>query len=318
MQQSIRFGVMGFAGIARRAVIPALEQAANARPYALASRKEESRLAAKRDFSFEKIYDDYEGLLGDKDVDAVYIPLPNGLHREWTIKAARAGKHVLCEKPLGLSRGEVQEMRAACRDNGVKLMEGFMYRFTTRTQKLRELLAQKVVGEVLHINSTFRFVISGENNVRLNPLIGGGALWDVGCYPVNLIGMIMGEAPESFTAKKVERHGVDISLSAVLKYRSGALCTVSCGFNSNSAQFTEINGTKGTLLIRDTFDQTDAPIILVKDGIVTEIPVPACQRYVLMVEDFSSSILDNREPGFSLDETERNVGLIERILKSVT
>ena len=318
MQQKIRFGVLGFASIAKREVIPALGQASNAVPYALASRKEEGRLAARRDFSFNKIYTEYEDLLADKDVDAVYIPLPNGLHREWTVKAARAGKHVLCEKPLGLSRAEVQEMRAACRDNGVKLMEAFMYRFTTRTQKLRELLARKAIGEVLHINSTFRFVISGGNNVRLNPLIGGGALWDVGCYPINLIGMIMGEEPESFTAKKIEGHGVDVSLSAVLKYRSGTLCTVNCGFNSHSAQFTEINGTEGTLLIRDTFDQTDAPIILVQDGMVTEIPVPACRRYVLMAEDFSSSILDNREPGFSLDETERNVGLIERILQSAT
>ncbi|HSK70042.1 MAG TPA: Gfo/Idh/MocA family oxidoreductase, partial [Candidatus Limnocylindria bacterium] len=195
MERKIRFGILGYARIARLSVIPALLQARNAEPYALASRKEQGRTEAKEKFGFAKVYEEYDELLADPDVDAVYIPLPNHLHREWTVRAARAGKHVLCEKPMGLSRAECEEMARACEENGVLLMEAFMYRFTTRTRKVRELLDAGAVGEVRRVSSSFRFVLDRPGDVRLNPEMGGGSLWDVGCYPVNFAGMVMGEEP---------------------------------------------------------------------------------------------------------------------------
>ena len=316
MRRQIKFGILGYASIARREVIPAIESAQNAVNYALASGKAESRQAAKEAFGFEKLYGDYDALLKDKEVEAVYIPLPNGLHKEWTIKAARAGKHVLCEKPMALTREDCLEMISACEENGVKLMEAFMYRFTTRIRKLKELLDSGAIGEVRHINSTFRFYNSRVKDVRFDPALGGGSLWDVGCYPINLIGMIMGEEPVSLCAQKTEKHGVDYSLTAVMKYRSGALCTASCGFDSDSALVSEINGSTGSILMRDSFHETDTPILLIRDGIAEEIPVPACRRYVLEVEDFANAIISRREPGFSLKETVRNIGLIQRILQA--
>ncbi len=316
MRRQIRFGILGYASIARREVIPAIELAENAVNYALASGKAESRQAAKEAFGFEKLYGDYDALLKDKEVEAVYIPLPNGLHKEWTIKAARAGKHVLCEKPMALTREDCLEMISACEENGVKLMEAFMYRFTSRIQTLKKLLDSGAIGEVRHINSTFRFYNNRVKDVRFDPALGGGSLWDVGCYPINLIGMIMGEEPVSLCAQKTEKHGVDYSLTAVMKYRSGALCTASCGFDSDSALVSEINGSTGGILMRDSFHETDTPILLIRDGIAEEIPVPACRRYVLEVEDFADAIINRRDPGFSLKETVRNIGLIQRILQA--
>lgn len=316
MNAPIRFGILGYARIARLHLIPAMLEAKNAMPFAIASTNPEKLHEAKETFGFAKAYGDYESLLRDPDVDAVYIPLPNSLHKEWTIRAARAGKHVLCEKPLAVTHAELMEMVSVCKACGVKLMEAFMYRFTPRIAKLRELLSSGAVGEVRHINSTFRFVLSNPASIQVNPALGGGSLLDVGCYPVNIIGMILQDEPVSICAQKTVRYGVDYSLSAVLKYQNGVLCTVSSGFDSQSSMFTEINGTDGTILMRDSFDQTDAPILLIKGGTATEIPVKACKRYVLEVEEFASSILEGREPCLSLEESARNVRLMERILEA--
>ena len=246
----------------------------------------------------------------------MYIPLPNSMHKEWTVKAAEAGKHILCEKPMALTLQEVEEMISAANKNNVKLMEAFMYRFTVRTRKLKEILSDGAIGQIRHINATLRFKLDDPTDIRLNPKLGGGSLWDVGCYPVNLIGMLMGEEPQDVCALKTQRNGVDDSLSAVLRYKNGVLATVNSGLNSHSCMMTEINGETGTLLIRDSFDQTDTPILLVKDGLTTEIPVPASKRYVAEVEDMSDAILKNREPGFSLAETRRNIGIILLILEA--
>ncbi len=316
MNNPVRFGILGYARIARLSLIPAMLQAKNTVPYAIASTDPVKLLGAKADFPFEKAYGDYEALLGDPDVDAVYIPLPNSLHREWAIKAARAKKHVLCEKPMALTEADCLAMIDACRDNGVKLMEAFMYRFTPKTAKLMELIASGAIGEVRHMHSSFRFVMGEGPNIRLDPALGGGSVWDVGCYPINLIGMIMGEEPESVCAMKTESRGVEFSLDAVLKYKNGALCTLGSGFDSHSFQLTEINGTKGTLLVQDTFDGTGLPIRLYRDGAFSDIPVAECNRYVVQLEAFAAALISGREPAFSPYDTVRNIRLINRILQA--
>ncbi len=312
----LRFGILGYARIARLHLIPALLEAKNAVPYAIASTNPEKLIEAQADFPFQKAYDNYDSLLADPNVDVVYIPLPNSLHKEWTIKAARAKKHVLCEKPMALTEADCLEMIAACRENGVKLMEAFMYRFTLKTAKLKELLDAKVIGDVKHIHSTFRFVMRPGPNIRLDPALGGGSLWDVGCYPVNLIGMILQDEPVSVCAMKTDSEGVEYALDAVLKYKNGVICTLGSGFDSHSAQLTEILGTEGTLLVQESFDGTGVPILLYKNGTMTEIPVPYSNRYVMEIEDFSDALLNGREPSFALSETVRNIRLINRILSA--
>ena len=312
----LRFGILGYARIARLHVIPALLEAKNAIPYAIASTNPEKLMQAQAGFPFQKAYDSYDALLADPGVDAVYIPLPNSLHKEWTIKAAKAKKHVLCEKPMALTEDDCLEMIAACRDSGVKLMEAFMYRFTLKTARLKELLNSNAIGDVKHIHSSFRFVMRPGPNIRMEPSLGGGSVWDVGCYPVNLIGMILQDEPVSVCAIKTDSQGVEYALDAVLKYKNGVICTMGSGFDSNAAQLTEITGTEGTLLVQDTFDGTGMPILLYKNGTVTQIPVPDSKRYVLEIEDFADAVIRNREPSFALDETVRNIRLINRILSA--
>ena len=175
--------------------------------------------------------------------------MPNSQHREWTIKAAEQGKHILCEKPIAMNAAECRDMIAACQTNGVHLMEAFMYRYTDRTRKILEILRSGTLGEITFISSNFRYLISRPNPVRLQPELGGGALYDVGCYPVNFIGMVMDEvartasgnpnatapAPESVSVECIREGGVDMNLSAILKYPGGTLASVNCGFTGNLA-----------------------------------------------------------------------------------
>lgn len=315
MGEKIRWGILGYAGIAYHHLIPAMVEAHNAEPYAIASRSAEKLAEAKQKFGFQALYNDYAELLRDPQVQAVYIPLPNALHKEWAIRAAEAGKHILCEKPMAQSEADCREMIAAAKQHNVKLMEAFMYRFTTRIRKLKELLDAGAVGKVRHINSTQRFLLKDAGDVRVNASLGGGSLWDVGCYPINIIGFIMGEEPVSVCAQQVTFQGVDNALSAVLKYADGTICTASSGFDAQSTLLTEINGTEGSIIMRDSFIDTDTPILLIKDDKTQEIPVEACKRYVLEVESFSKAILTDTAPLLDPEETVRNVRIINRILE---
>ncbi len=315
MKDKVRFGVLGCAGIALKHVIPAMVNAYNAEPYAIASRSKEKLDKALDKFSFKKGYTSYSELLEDESVDAVYIPLPNAMHKEWVIKAAEKKKHILCEKPLALREEDVKEMIDASDKNGVKLMEAYMYRFTPRTKKLKELLESGVVGVVGQIISNYSFYLEDYSNIRVDASLGGGALRDVGCYPVNLLGWITNDYPVSIAAQMIEKNGVDISLTASLKYSSGIMGTVNCSFLGESEEMTEITGTKGTLIIRDTYYDTDLPILFYHGDEERVYPVDKCERYTEEVEAFSSSILKNTPVPLSLDESIRNTRLISEIYK---
>src|SRR6056297_3320450 len=173
--KKIKWGILGCANIARKAVIPGILGAENSELYAVSSRSKEKAADFAEKFGAAKYYEDYNQLLADEEVEAVYIPLPNGLHKEWTIKAAEAGKHILCEKPLsGKSREEAEEMLAAAQKNEVKLMEAFMYRFQPFVIKLKEMIAEGVIGEIKEIKSNFAFDISDrKDDIRLNPDLDG-------------------------------------------------------------------------------------------------------------------------------------------------
>lgn len=315
MGKRIKWGVLGYARIAVNEVIPAIVKAQNSEFYAIASRSEEKLRECKEKFNCSKLYKSYDELLEDPEVDAVYIPLPNGMHKEWTLKAAQKGKHVLCEKPIALNVDECMEMIEECRRNNVKLMEAFMYRFTDRTKKVRELLDSGILGDIRHINSTFGFFLSREKDVRLDSELGGGALYDVGCYPINFIGMVMGSAPVSMTAEYVLRNGIDVAFSAVLKYENGVLCNLNCWFNAFLRRYSEIIGTKGVMEIPETFFDDAGYITVTTEEGKKEIEVEKSERYVLEVEDFADAILKDRQPLFSLEETLRNMKIIDQLLR---
>ncbi len=327
LDRKIRWGVLGYARIARENVIPAILNAANSELYALASRDETKLAEARARFNIPRTCVGYEALLRDPAVDAVYIPLPNARHREWTVRAAELGKHVLCEKPLGLNAAECREMIAAAAKHNVLLMEAFMYRYTDRTAKVVEVLRSGVLGEIRFISSSFRFLLNRPDSIKLKPELGGGALYDVGCYPVNFIGMVADEIagrpgsgsahPSAVSAQCVRTGGIDMIFSALLKYPSGLIAAAHCGFNAHQRVLAEIVGTKGVLEIPDTFFDHPGELTLALGGERRVIPVAACERYRLEVEDFAEAIRRQRPPRFSLAESLRDAGVMDQLFAAI-
>jgi predicted dehydrogenase len=318
--RKIRWGILGYARIARLELIPAIQRAANSEFFALASR-DEAKLAEARKQApgLTRTYRGYEELLRDPDVDAVYIPLPNSLHFEWTIRAAKAGKHVLCEKPLALTAGEAREMMTVCAEHGVLLMEAFMYRYTARTSAVLEVLRSGALGEIKFVHAGQRFLLNRPDSIKLKPELGGGALYDVGCYPINFAGLVVdtcagGARPESVAVECVRTGGIDESFSALLKYPSGLIASLHCGFNGNKRIAAEIVGTKGVLEVPDTFLDNAGALTLTLGDERREIPVPASDRYRLEVEDFAAAILENRAPRLELAESIRNAEILTQLL----
>ena len=320
-QHKIRWGVLGFARIARESLIPAIQRSSNSELRAVASRQESKRAECRVQFATPAVYPDYDQLLRDPAIDAVYVPLPNSLHCEWTIRAAEHGKHVLCEKPIALDAAQCREMAAACAANHVWLMEAFMYRYTDRTRQVLEVLRGGQLGDLKFISSTFRFLLANPNSIKLKPELGGGSLYDVGCYPLNFTGMVMdqitrepgGAIPEIISAQSVRQDGVDMIYSALLKYPSGLIASLNCGFNAQKRVHSEIIGTAGALEIPDTFFDNPGSLTLTAGGERCEIPVAQSDRYRLEVEDFADAILQQRAPRLGLAETQRNMEILDRL-----
>lgn len=319
----IRWGVLGYARIARESVIPAIRRAGNSEFAALASRDATKLAESSVRFSGgHRTHFGYEELLRDPGVDVVYIPLPNSQHAEWTIRAMEHGKHVLCEKPMGLDAAECRRMIDAAAKNNVKLMEAFMYRYTDRTRKVVETLRSGVLGDVKFVQASFRFLLANPASIKLQPALGGGALYDVGCYPVNFAGLVAdtvaGAAPgtvrpESVQVECVRSGGVDMLFSALLKYPGGLVAALHCGFNAHKRIGAEIVGTEGVLEIADTFFDAPGALGLTRGEVRTEIAVAQSDRYRSEVEDFAAAIMEGRAPAFGLAETLRNAEVMDRL-----
>ena len=314
----INWGVLGYARIAREKVLPALQKASNSKLLAIASQSAQRLAECREKHPGVKLYGSYDELLADPEIQAVFIPLPNSLHKEWTIKAAERGKHVLCEKPLALNAAECREMIAACAAHRVKLMEAFMYRYTDRVRKVEEILRRGVLGEIRLIRSAFHFPLRRDPDIRLVPELGGGSLYDVGSYAVNFAGLVTGCAPVSCKAEAVMRNGVDIGFSAVLRYPHEVLAILSSGFQAHALyNFSEVMGTAGLLEIPDVFLGANGPIYLTTAEGRREIPVAESDRYLLEVEDFAAAILEDRQPLLSIEESLRNMEIMDGLRASI-
>ena len=316
MSKKVKWGILGYASIARESFIPALLNAVNSEFYALASRSADKLRRYAECFNHPvKFYSDYDQLLDDPEIEAVYVPLPNALHKEWTIKAARKGKHVLCEKPLALNSEACRQMIMECRRNNVKLMEGFMYRYSDRIRKVQEIIGGNKLGQVKYINSYFFSLASRASGDRINPDLGGGSLFDLGCYPVNLVGMITKAEPVSISAEAIPINGVDRLLSAILRYENGLIANIHCGWiNEFRSLGATIMGTEGTLTVPEPFWGNAGSVVLKTPAGERGISVGETDRFRAEIEDFAGAILEERPLLVDVEESVRNLKIIEAIL----
>ena len=306
----LRWGLLGTARI-NRAIIPAIRASARSTLHAVASRSDDRARLYAGQWEIPVAHGSYESLLADQHVDAVYIPLPNHLHVEWTLRAVAAGKHVLCEKPMALASGDVDRIAQAAAARRVVVTEGFMYRHHPLTGAVVSRVRAGAIGRLRAIRGAFTFALTRPDDVRLVPEWGGGSLWDVGCYPVSFARLLAGE-PVAVSAQAV-RHptGIDMALAATLLFADDVIAVVDCGFGAHFRTFMELAGTDGTMLIETPFKPpVDASLRLTRGEVVETVTVPGEPLYLGEVADLEAAALDGRAPRVSLDDTRGNVAAL--------
>ena len=315
----IRWGVLSTARIGAEKVIPAMQLGEYCTVTAIASRKLEKAQATARQLGIGKAYGSYEELLADPDVDAVYIPLPNHLHVPWSIKALKAGKHVLCEKPIGLSTAEAQQLLDAARKfPRLKVMEAFMYRHHPQWQRAKQLVAEGKIGEVRTIQSFFSYYNTDPDDIRNRADIGGGGLMDIGCYCISLSRFIFGAEPRRVCG--IMEHDpefkVDRLASGILEFSNGA-STFTCATQLASYQRVNIFGTKGRIEIEIPFNAPpDQPckVWYEEDGAnIEEVALEICNQYTIQGDLFSRAVLEDKEAPVPLEDAVANMRVIEAL-----
>jgi predicted dehydrogenase len=320
----IRWGVLSTAKIAREKVIPATLRNELGSVVAIASRNLAHAKDVATKLGIERAYGSYDELLADPNVDAVYIPLPNHMHVPWSLRAIAAGKHVLCEKPIGLSVIEAEELvdGAAARPE-LKVMEAFMYRFHPQWQTARQLVRDGRIGDLRTIDTQFSYFNDDPLNIRNQPGIGGGALMDIGCYPISLSRFLFGGEP-----MRVMSHieldptmQVDRLTSAVLEFAAGT-ATFTCGTQIAPYQRVNIFGTRGRIEIEIPFNAPpDRPCRIwlqtgPEPGPTEEIFFDVCDQYTLQADAFARAILDDTPVPTPLADAIANMRVIERVVAS--
>ena len=326
----MRWGILGSAGI-NESFLPGLSAASNAELHAIASRRAATARGEAARWEAETYYDSYERLLADDDIDAVYLPLPNALHLEWTLKALEAGKHVLCEKPLGLSSAEVRRIGEAAERTGRLVMEAFMYRFAPRWQRARQLIAEGAIGDPRVVRVGFAFKQYPEGyNIRFDPAVGGGIVWDMGCYATNMARDLLNGEPETVVAVGHARpdEEVETSVEAILRFPEGRSAVTHVSFDySNPYSQVEIVGTDGWISMPGTGMRGEPFTRLLVHRFGDEVflggvePVvesfPYTDPYQLEVEHFSACVLTGAQPRYGIDDALSNVRALEAVFRSL-
>ena len=316
----IRWGILSTAEIAREELIPAIQASRNGILAAIASRELARAQALAARAGIPGVYGSYHELLQDPEIDAVYIPLPNSMHLEWTLKAAEAGKHILCEKPLAMNAEECFEMEAAARKNGVKLMEAFMHRFHPLTEAVVDAVHGGELGELRLVQSAFNWAIPDPHNIRFNPALGGGALMDMGCYCVNISRTLTGTEPvEAQAYARWSASGVDEYLAGMLRFPGDVYAQFDCSLIMERRENYQAAGSKGFLRVPTAFLPGKEPASWFLDlgtGQETAHTVAGVNEYQLMVEHFAGCILEDRPPRYPVSEAAANMRAIEALYRS--
>jgi len=325
MENSLRWGVLSTANIGLKKVIPAMQRGQYTRVVAIASRDRANAERAAIALGIPTAYGSYEELLADPSIDAIYNPLPNQLHVPWTIRAAEAGKHVLCEKPLSLTVAEAETLLAVRARTGVKIGEAFMVNCHPQWIRLRQLLAEKRIGEIRSISGFFSYFNSDPANIRNQVESGGGALYDIGCYLIHASRYAFRQEPTRVVAL-VDRDPVmntDRLTSAMLDFPGGQ-SIFTCSTQLVPYQRVHFFGTRGRIEIEIPFNAPpDRPTRLFIDdggdlsgaGITTET-FPVCDQYTLQGDAFSKAVMDDADVPVPLEDAIANMAVIGAILQS--
>ena len=320
MQRKIKWGVLGAAKIGRTKVIPAMQKGELCEIVAIASRDEKRARETAHELGIPKAYGSYDRLLGDPEVEAVYIPLPNHLHVPWSIRAAQAGRHVLCEKPIGLSVAECRALIEVRDSTGVKIGEAFMVRTHPQWLRAREIVRSGEIGELLAITGAFSYYNRDPQNIRNIPDWGGGALMDIGCYPIQISRFLFGEEPVRSTGaiQRDPEFGIDRLTSGLLEFRAGH-SVFTCSTQMVPYQRVHMLGSKARIDVEIPFNAPpDRPSrIFIDDSkeIRTE-QFEACDQYTIQGDLFSKAILEGGEVPTPLEDSLGNMAVIEALFAS--
>jgi D-xylose 1-dehydrogenase (NADP+, D-xylono-1,5-lactone-forming) len=319
----VRWGVLSAANIGVKHVIPAILASSNGQLLAVASRDLRRARELFAHIPQLRIYGVYESLLDDPEIEAVYIPLPNSLHAEWTIKALAAGKHVLCEKPLAITANQGASMVEAAQVNNRLLMEAFMYRFHPQTIWALEQVHAGRIGTVKQVRASFAFNVMlppRPHNIRLQAALAGGSLMDVGSYPVNFCRAVFGHSPSAVAARiyKPDDGQVELSTNAVLDFGDGRFGLIDSSFDLLTRQVAEIHGEDGSISIPIPFTPGDVEVevVLSLEGQTIHQQIAHVDQYRLEVEHFGESARSGAQPVLSLTETIENLATMEAIYRS--
>jgi len=301
---TLRWGILGPGRIAPR-LVRAVAGTARAQLVAVASRDRDRAAAFAAAHEIPRIFGSYDALLAAPDVDVVYVSLPNHLHAEWTIRALEAGKHVLCEKPIALTVGQVDAMAAAAERAGRIAVEAFMYLHHPQILRAIELAQGGALGRLELVNATFSFLLAHPHDPRVDPAMGGGSLWDVGCYPVSLARRIAGEEPARVGAfARFDERGVDRTFIGQLHFPGGLLAQFDSGFAAPDRERVEIVGGDATLVLESPFlpapDGPPPSLMMWRGRDASRIDVASIDQYGAEVEDLTTAILDGTPPRINL------------------
>ena len=322
---AVRWGVLGAANIAVAKVIPAMMRSTRSRVVAIASRDQSKAAAAAKTLGIPRAHGSYEALLADPEVDAVYNPLPNHLHVPWSIRAAQAGKHVLCEKPIALSAAQAEELRTARDRTGVLIGEAFMVRAHPQWLEARRLVESGSIGPLRLVSGHFSYYRRDPHDIRSRPEFGGGALMDIGCYPITISRWMFAAEPIEVIAQ-IERDpefGVDRLASALLRFAAGQ-AVFACSGQLVPFQRMELFGTTGRIQVEIPFNAPpDRPCrIVVDDGSALgglsakAIEFPTVDQYTLQADRFSDAIRGRGTIPVSIDDAVGNMAVIDALFRS--
>ena len=311
----VQWGIISTAAINEKFLAGARETDA-LQVLAVASRDDESARDYAQAHGIERAYGSYDALLEDPEVVAVYISLPNALHLEWSVRALRAGKHVLCEKPLGRHAAEVNAAFDIAQREGRLLMEAFMYRHNPQTQRLAELVGSGAIGRLRLVRGAFSFATGDAANIRLSSVLQGGALMDVGCYCVNGARLIAGE-PERVGAEQVlGGDGVDLTFAATMRFADGVLGQFDAGLALDTRDELEVVGEQGALFLDDPWHCRRPVIELRRDGRVERIELAPVDSYRLEAENFCAAIRGTASPLLGREDAVSQARTIEALYQA--